>query len=227
MAGALRRRGCRGELHKRDHPHCGCAAMRADWPSPARSAMSANSTRFMEKASSIGEDDPRLETNPTLADRSRILRGALARFFQRHVHDSDEADDLVQEVFLRIVRRGDTADIEHLDGYIFETASNVLRDRSRRRKARLADRHVPFDLDRHDIAELGPERALLGREGLNAAGVALLELPERTRRTFILRRLEGLSYREIGRRLGVSVSAIEKHMQRAVRHLAARTGEST
>jgi RNA polymerase sigma factor (sigma-70 family) len=53
----------------------------------------------------------------------------------------------------------------------------------------------------------------------------LLELPERTRQIFVLRRLEGLSYFEIGRRLGVSVSAVEKHMQRAVRHLAARTGD--
>jgi RNA polymerase sigma factor (sigma-70 family) len=199
--------------------------MSADWPAPARSAMSANSIGSMGKVSSIDEDDPRLDANSTLADRSRLLRGALARFFQRHVHDSDEADDLVQDVFLRIVRRGDTGDIEHLDGYIFQTASNVLRDRSRRRRARLVDRHVPFDLDPQDIAELGPERALLGREGLKAAGVVLLELPERTRQIFVLRRLEGLSYFEIGRRLGVSVSAVEKHMQRAVRHLAARTGD--
>jgi len=181
----------------------------------------------MGKVSSIDEDDPRLDANATLADRSRLLRGALARFFQRHVHDSDEADDLVQDVFLRIVRRGHAADIEHLDGYIFQTASNVLRDRSRRRRARLVDRHVPFDLDPQDSDELGPERALLGREGLKAAGVVLLELPERTRRIFILRRLEGLSYIEIGRRLGLSVSAVEKHMQRAVHHLAARTGDST
>lgn len=181
----------------------------------------------MGKAASIGEDDPRLDASPALAERSRRLRGALARFFQRHVRDSDEANDLVQDVFLRIVRRGDTADIEHLDGYIFQTASNVLRDRDRRRKARMADRHVPFDLDRHDSAELGPERALLGREGLRAAGVVLLELPEQTRRVFVLRRLEGLTYQEIGRRLGVSVSAVEKHMLRAVRHLAERMGDPT
>jgi RNA polymerase sigma factor (sigma-70 family) len=181
---------------------------------------------LMGKACSPGEDEPRPDASPTLADRSRLLRGALARFFRRHVN-SDEADDLVQDVFLRIVRRGGTADIEHLDGYIFQTASNVLRDRVRRRRASLADRHVPFDLDRHDVAELGPERGLLGREGLKAAGLVLLELPERTRRVFILRRLEGLTYSEIGRRLGVSVSAVEKHMQRAIRHLAARTGDLT
>jgi RNA polymerase sigma factor (sigma-70 family) len=176
-------------------------------------------------ASSIGEKNPRLGTGATLAERSQVLRAALGRFFQRHIRDADEADDLVQEVFLRIVRRGDTAQIEHLDGYIFQTASNVLRDRGRRRKARFADRHVPFDLDRHDSAGLGPDRTLLGREGLQAAGVVLLELPERTRRIFVLRRLEGLTYEEIGRRLGLSISAVEKHMLRAVRHLAARTGD--
>jgi len=52
----------------------------------------------------------------------------------------------------------------------------------------------------------------------------LLELPERTRVVFVLRRLENLSYSEIGLRLGLSVSAVEKHMLRAVRHLATRMG---
>ena len=51
--------------------------------------------------------------------------------------------------------------------------------------------------------------------------MALMKLPERTRAVFLLRRLEGMSYSEIAIRLGVSVSAAEKHMLRAVRHLLA------
>jgi len=175
------------------------------------------------KISLSAGDEPTKESSAELASRSKVLRGALVRFFQRHVHDLSEIDDLIQEVFLRIVRRGDTEQLEKLDGYIFQTASSVLKDRGRRRKARSSDHHIPFDSERHDGAEIGPEQILIGQESLQAAGVILLELPERTRRVFILRRLEGLPYQEIGQRLGLSVSAVEKHMQRAVRHLVTRT----
>ena len=56
-----------------------------------------------------------------------------------------------------------------------------------------------------------------GREALSEVGAALLELPERTRQVFVLRRLEDMSFREIALRLGLSVSAVEKHMLRAGR----------
>jgi RNA polymerase sigma-70 factor (ECF subfamily) len=52
-----------------------------------------------------------------------------------------------------------------------------------------------------------------------------MELPARTRDVFVLRRLEGLPYNEIAKRLGLSVSAVEKHMLRATRHLVARVGD--
>jgi len=162
------------------------------------------------------------ESNAVLARRSEVLRGALARFFRRHVRYTDEVDDLVQEVFLRIVRRGNCDQLEHLDGYIFQTASSVLKDRARRREARLSDRHIPFEPDLHGETDFGPDRVLMGRESLKEAGIILLELPEKTRRVFILRRLEGLPYREIGLRLSLSVSAVEKHMLHAVRHMVAR-----
>ncbi len=62
---------------------------------------------------------------------------------------------------------------------------------------------------------------LAGREALRRTTQVLMELPERTRHVFILRRLERLSHQEIAVRLGLSVSAIEKHMLRASRHLLA------
>jgi len=152
------------------------------------------------------------------------LRGALARYFQRRVRNADEVEDLIQEVFLRIVRRGASGELEQLDGYIFKTAASVLTDRDRRRRVRNADRHVPFEPEVHAGEAPGPERVLIGAQTLEVIGVALLELPEKTRRVFVLRRMEGLSTPEVARRLGLSGSAVEKHMLRAVRHILARTG---
>ncbi len=69
--------------------------------------------------------------------------------------------------------------------------------------------------------DIGPHRIVAGREALKAALVAMDAMPERTRTIFVLRRLENMRYLEIAERLGVSVSAVEKHMVRAVQHLAA------
>ena len=166
-------------------------------------------------------------SSAVLAERSETVRGALRRYFARQGCEADEIDDLVQEVFLRIVKRGGAGELDQLDGYIFQTAASVVRDRYRRRKARASDRHVPFDAEAHGGLAGGPDEALLGREALGKVSAVLMTLPERTRQVFILRRLEELSFREIAQRLGVSVSAVEKHLARAVAALMSQLGGPT
>lgn len=161
-----------------------------------------------------------------LAARSRALRGALTRYFQRRLPDANEVDDLVQEVFLRIVRRGDSQDLDRFEGYVFETAASVLKDRFRRRRVRMTASHVSFEPDLHGQTDVSPEQTILAREALRSTTRAIMALPERTRTIFVLRRLEGLSHPEIARRLGLSLSAVEKHMQRAAKHLLSLGGTS-
>jgi len=156
-----------------------------------------------------------------LAREAEPVRRWLTRFFRRRIRDEFEVEDLVQDVFARIVARDGGERVEHLGGYILKTASSVIADRARRRSARRADLHVAFDSDLHGGEEFDPERVLSGREDLDAAAAALLSLPERTRTVFVLRRLEGYSYREVASHLGISVSAVEKHLVKALRHLSA------
>ena len=155
---------------------------------------------------------------------NRTFRGGLLRYFGRRVRGQAELEDMVQEVFLRLLRRGENAAIEvdNLDAYVFETASSVIKDRLRRQRTRLADAHEPFQADLHQGEDFSPERVLSAKQDLAQATAILLELPERTRVVFILRRLEGMRFKDIAVRLGVSVSAVEKHMQRAVVHLMRR-----
>lgn len=136
-----------------------------------------------------------------------------------------EAEDLAQEVFLRMLQRGNIAVLEHARAYLFETASSVLLDRARRRAVRHDEAHQRFDLLRHGREDFPSERVLIGQEALDRASGLLLQLPQRTRAVFVLRRFEGLRYQDIARRLGISVSATEKHMVRAVSFLAERMGE--
>lgn len=154
-------------------------------------------------------------------ERAGPLRQGLARYFRARVPDASEVDDLVQEVFARIAARDSAKPIEHLGGFVFQVAANVLADRGRRRFARQADRHVEFDPERHAEQDFDPHRILAGKEDLRAATQALLALPPRTRAVFVLQRLEGRKAKEVAAQLGISVSAVEKHMVRAMQHLIA------
>jgi RNA polymerase sigma factor (sigma-70 family) len=157
---------------------------------------------------------------PTLADEAEPVRHWLMRFFRRRVRDPAEVEDMVQDVFARMVAREGPEPVDHLHGYVLKTASSVLADRARRRSTSRAELHVAFDSEVHADEAFGPERVLVAKEELHAATAALLSLPERTRTVFVLRRLEGQKYQDIAKRLGISVSAVEKHMVRAVHHLS-------
>lgn len=155
----------------------------------------------------------------------QALRDPLIGYFRRRVPDQDDVQDLVQEVFLRLSARGAGQGIDNLRGYVFQVAASVLVDRARRRVVRRQDAHVELDLERAAAANLGPDRIVAGRQALKAATAVLDRMPERTRTIFVLRRLEGMAYRDIAARLGVSISAVEKHMLRATEKLA-RLGDA-
>jgi RNA polymerase sigma-70 factor (ECF subfamily) len=154
------------------------------------------------------------------------LRESLQRYFAHQGVPTDELEDLVQNVFLRVARHGQLTDVENIDAYLMRTASSVLIDRHRRRVSHADDHHVAFDAELH-AAEMSPspEQVSIARQALRQTTLALLELPERTRTIFILNRLEHVPNREIALRLGISVSAVEKHMGRAIRHLLAHAEE--
>lgn len=154
----------------------------------------------------------------------RDFRASLLRYFGRRTRDRADLEDMVQEVFVRLIQRGGASELErqNLNAYVFETASSVLKDRLRKKITHHVDAHEPFDLNRHAGEDFSPEHVLLDQEQLARATAVLLELPERTRVIFVLRRLEGMRFNHISARLGISVSAVEKHMQRAITHLMRR-----
>lgn len=166
-------------------------------------------------------------TQVLLADLARRYGASLRRFFQRRSPGlGADADDLAQDVFLRLAQRGGLADIARIETYMFQTAANVLRDRARRRivrrgEAALAPQHL---LHTADLEDFSPERVCCGREQVALVAAALHELPERTRAIFLLHRFEDLTYPDIAGRFEISVSAVEKHMMRALVHVGAAVG---
>lgn len=151
---------------------------------------------------------------PPTYDAAR-LEPALRRYFRRRAA-AHEIDDLVQEVFTSLQSRRSTEAIEDIDRFVFIVASNVLMRRYR--KERQWAQGVNAAADDPD-EPISPERVLLGREQLQAAMAIIQGLPPRTRQIFILHRFEDMTYPRIATSLGISKSAVEKHMIRALRAL--------
>lgn len=145
---------------------------------------------------------------------------ALRRYFLKRAPVQIDADDLVQDVFIRLARRGEVESIAQIEGYLFQTAANVLTDHARRNASRCRDAHDLYEDAEHGCEAISPERVLLGRERVRQLLDALDTLPQRTRAIFVLHKFEGVRYADIATRFGVSVSSIEKHMMKALSQVA-------
>src|SRR3984957_4248922 len=157
-----------------------------------------------------------------LADLDRRYRVPLIRYFGKRIREAYDVDDLVQEVFIRLVRQAAIESVQQIDSYVFQTAANVIRDRARRQAARHFRQHDELSESTLPTNDLSPERVLLGEEQLERVIAALEELSESTRQVFVLRRYEGMRYEEIAAHLGMSVSGVRFHMEKAKAHLARR-----
>jgi RNA polymerase sigma factor (sigma-70 family) len=148
------------------------------------------------------------------------LRPALVKYFLRKCGDATEAEDLAQDVLVRALGKARWESAEEAKGYIFRIAVNRWHDRNRRGLTHGTvvewDDAAPFA----QAEETSPERVLSNEQELYAVVAALQELGERTRDVFILFRLEQLKHGQIAEIFGISVSAVEKHVSKAVAHLA-------
>jgi RNA polymerase sigma factor (sigma-70 family) len=170
----------------------------------------------------IGVPAPAGDDATFLADLDRRYRVPLMRYFGKRIREAYDVDDLVQEVFIRLVRQAALESVEQIDSYVFQTAANVIRDRARRHATRHHREHDALSEKDLPTNDLSPERVLLGTEELASAVAALEELPENTRRVFVLRRYEGMRHEEIAAHLGMTVSGVRWHMAQAKAHLARR-----
>jgi RNA polymerase sigma-70 factor (ECF subfamily) len=145
-----------------------------------------------------------------------MLRG----YFMRRI--GGDIDDLVQEVLLRIERRRTKEPIDNIEGYLFQVASSVLTDTLRADRSRQRSKHTELTEFHHPVEVLSPDRVLEGKQQLALALSVLESMPERSRQAFILVRFEQMSYSAASRVMGISVSAVEKHIMKVVRRLTER-----
>ncbi|WP_325461407.1 RNA polymerase sigma factor [Phenylobacterium sp.] len=156
-------------------------------------------------------------------------RDTLVRFFAARVGHR-AAEDLAQELYLKLASRGETTEAENPLALLYRIATNLMLDRARgeRRSAARegAWRHAAHvTLGGEDVADApAADEVAASRQRLRQLVEAVAELPPQMQRAFRLHKLEGLSHAETARIMGLSVKSVEKHISAALRTLTARLG---
>lgn len=145
----------------------------------------------------------------------RAHKNALRSFLAQRCASAGEADDLLQEVFLRAVAQGrDFCGIENPRAWLFHVARNLLIDRLRLTREQV---ELPDDL----CAEVPDETSAVDALS-HCLPRVLSELPEPDREAITLCDLQGMTQQDYARRLGIGLPAAKSRVQRARRRLQAR-----
>ena len=174
----------------------------------------------------------------TVSEQDRLLHEAMERdeprlrsFIRRHVNDTGDVEDILQDVFYELVEAYRMMKpIEHVTGWLFRVARNRIIDLFRgRRTGSLSDpvaveedgRALPLE-DLLPSADDGPEAAYARNVLLEALEEALEELPLEQREVFIAHELMGTSFKELAAQTGVGVNTLLSRKRYAVLYLRHR-----
>ncbi len=149
-----------------------------------------------------------------------LLLEKLRKLLHHKGRTVDEAEDLIQEAFLRLQQYRRSRHVQEPEAFLVRTVQNLSIDAARRRSRRGA--HVAVD---HPVRQLIdpqplPDEVLADRQRLQHLRAGLEQLAPRTREVVILHRIDGYGQAQIASRLGITVSAVEKHIAKAALFLS-------
>ncbi len=183
---------------------------------PIDPAADADSLLLLRSASGdLGAFDALVERN----------RGWILNLVYRYVGDAHEAEDIAQEVFVRLfLARNKYVSEAPFRSFVYKTAVNLCLNEVRRRRRRPAD--VGMETIPEPASVLGDPQSETARGELAEQVLqALQQLPDAQRMAVVLSRYNELSYREIAEAMDCSVKAVEALLHRAKRSLARQLGE--
>ncbi len=160
---------------------------------------------------------------PHPADAQRIdslyreHHGWLQQWLRRRLGSSSDAADLAQDTFLRVLGKPQVlADLREPRAWLTRIAQGLVVDKVRRDEVERACMEAISHLPMPEV--ISPEARMLLVEALATIDAMLEGLGAKPREAFLMSRLDDLGYAEIARRMGVSLSSVEKYMATAIRH---------
>jgi len=162
-----------------------------------------------------------------LASLERTHGQRLRRFLSARMRrDGADVPDLVQEVFLRLLRIDDHEAIRNPQAYLYTVASHVLHQHALRSSAASeVVRFVDVVADLHSAADSDPAAEVETVQCFEELGRALQQHSPRAYATLVLHRCDGIPLKEIGPRLGVSYTMVKRYLAQALAYCQQRLEE--
>jgi len=161
-----------------------------------------------------------LEQDQRISEVVRREQSRLRNFIRRRVPDPRDAEDILQDVFYKLVEANRLLmPIEHVTGWLFRVARNRITDFFRKKTPESFDELLEDLLPSPDA---GPEALYARNVLLDELELAVDELPEEQRAVFVAHELEGRSFKEIASETGVNVNTLLSRKRYAVLRLRQR-----
>ena len=176
-------------------------------------------------------DHMALEQDQRISEVVKREGSRLRNFIRRRVTDPRDVEDVLQDVFYRLVEANRLLmPIDHVTGWLFRVARNRITDLFRKKKPeRFSDSAIVDEEGEALLIEdllpspdAGPEALYLRNLLLDELELALDELPDEQREVFVAHELEGRSFKELAEETGVSVNTLLSRKRYAVLHLRER-----
>jgi RNA polymerase sigma-70 factor (ECF subfamily) len=156
-------------------------------------------------------------------------REDLKRYFALRLRSTEAAEDLVQDIYLKI-NATPAADIGNPAAFLYRVGANLMLDRMKAARRSVARdggwrRATVVSIGGEDVADApAADDAAAARQRLERIVAALNDLSPAARRAFRLHKFEGLSHAETATEMGVSKSSVEKYISAALKHLLRTVG---
>ena len=140
----------------------------------------------------------------------------LKKFLKRFLYQDQDIEDVVQETYIKACNAERTKNIEHPKAYLFSIAKNLALNELGRKSRKMTD--FIEECEAANMAEPSEslEEHIQAEESVVLYCQAASQLPERCRRVYLLRKVHGLSHKEIADRLDISLSAVSKHLTKGM-----------
>jgi RNA polymerase sigma factor (sigma-70 family) len=170
----------------------------------------------------IGAGEPVQNFDVFLRDQFR----SLVQFLRARTATEQDAEDAAQESMTKLLRYRDSEPPSAWKQLLYRIAVNVAHDQFRVAQTHRSKDHVTLDGLDIAAAEQSPEQRAVYEQQMARLSQAILALPPKCQRVYLLKRVHELSHAQIAERCGISIKMVEKHLATALAQLRRKVGDS-